>query len=136
MMNRKVRMRRGFWSSVAILLAWMGLLQGAHSIVRGTIELFAVLNLVLGALAIVLVLIPSIIEKLISLEVEVWRLALSMVVILFFASTVAISGTPTITLSSADKAFYTIQQVGTIVIMAIVIWQMIRSVRNSAVDPR
>lgn len=82
-MTRVVQLQRGFWISVAIVMAWITIPQGIYSIAQGTVDFFAILNIALGISIIVLAFLDPITAKLTSLSVEIWRIAAFLVVFLF-----------------------------------------------------
>ena len=64
-------------------MALIAIPQGVYSIAKGTIGIFAVFNIAIGVLVIVLALLDSIAAKLVSLRLELWRIAAFLVIFLF-----------------------------------------------------
>lgn len=133
-MTRVVQLQRGFWTSIAILLALIAIPQGVYSIAKGTIDILAVFIIALGILVIVLALLDSIAAKLASLKVELWRIAAFLLIFLFFGLGQVFASGPSFSLNAADEAFYMANRVVVGVAMLIVLWQLARAVRRSSVN--
>ena len=135
-MRRVFQLQRGFWTSVWVSIAWMAIPVGVYSMVQGSIGVFAVLNIVLGVVAIVLAMLDPIAERLTSIRVEFWRVAAFLVLFLYFGLSQVFGTVTSITLSAAEQTFFAVYRVITVVTMAIVIWQLVRAVRNSSVSAK
>ena len=133
-MTRVVQLQRGFWTSIAILMALIVIPESVYSISKGTIDIFAVLIVALGVLVIVLALLSSIAEKLTSLRLELWRIAAFLVIFLFFGLNQVFAKAPSFSLSAADEAFYMANRIIIGIAMLIVLWQLAKAVRSSSVS--
>jgi len=133
-MTRDIQLQRGFWTSMAILMALIVIPESVNSIAKGTIDIFAVLIVVLGVLVIVLALLDSIAEKLTSLRLELWRIAAFLVIFLFFGLNQVFAKAPSFSLSAADEAFYVANRIIIGIAMLIVLWQLAKAVRSSSVS--
>lgn len=133
-MTRAVQLQRGFWTSIAVVMAWITIPQGVYSIVQGTVDFFAVLNIVLGISIIVLAFLDSVNAKLTSLSVELWRIAAFLVVFLFFGLGQAFRSTPSFSMSTPEQSFFLIYRLITVLTILIVLWQLARAARSSSVS--
>ncbi len=115
-------------------MAWITTPQGVYSIAQGTVDVFAVVNIALGVLVIVLVLLDSIAAKLASLKVELWRIAAFLLIFLFFGLTQAFAKVPSFSLSAADEAFFLAYRLIAVIAMLIVLWQLAKVVRSTSVS--
>lgn len=133
-MTRVVQLQRGFWISVAIVMAWITIPQGIYSIAQGTVDFFAILNIALGISIIVLAFLDPITAKLTSLSVEIWRIAAFLVVFLFFGLGQAFRSTPSFSMSTTEQSFFLFYRLITVLTILIVLWQLMRAVRESSVS--
>ena len=133
-MTRVVQLQRGFWTSIALLIAWIAIPTGIYSIVQGRIGPLAIIIIALGVLVIVLALSDSIAERLTSLRVELWRIAAFLVIFLYFGLSQAFVSAPSFSISPAEQAFFAVNRVVTVLTIAIVLWQLVRAVRNSSLS--
>jgi len=133
-MTRIVQLQRGFWISIAVAMAWISIPQGIYSIVQGSIDFFAILNIVLGISLIILAFVDSVTAKLTSLSIGLWRIAAFLVVFLFFGLSQAFRSTPSFSISMAEQSFLLIYRLVTVLTMLIVLWQLVRSVREPSVS--
>lgn len=133
-MKRVVQLHRGFWVSVAVVVAWIGIPQGVYSIAQGTIEFFAILNIALGVLVIVLALMDKIAARLTSMRVELWRIGAFLVIFLYFGLSQVFATAPSFSLGFAEQTFFAAYRIITVITMLIVLWQLVRAVRNSSVS--
>ena len=133
-MTRDIQLQRGFWTSIAILMALIVIPESVYSIAKGTIDIFAVLIVALGVLVIVLALLDSIAEKLTSLRLELWRIAAFLVIFLFFGLNQVFAKAPSFSFSAADEAFYVANRIIIGIAMLIVLWQLAKAVRSSSVS--
>lgn len=133
-MTRIVHLQRAFWTSVAVSVAWMAIPLGIYYTVQGIMGISTILIFAVGILAIVLALLDSIAERLTSMRVELWRITAFLVIFLYFGLSQVFGTVTSISISSSEQAFFAGYRVITVVTMAVVLWQLVRTVRNSSVS--
>lgn len=133
-MTRVIRLKRAFWTSVGVSIAWMAIPLAIYYAVQGIMGFSTFLIFAVGVLALILALPNSITERLTLLRVEIWRIAAFLAMFLFFGLSLILGPAPSYSPTPEEQAIFAIYRVITVITMLIVLWRLVRAVRDSSVS--